>query len=134
MTAYPPSSDDQRFLLFEVLAAGRVLRTLPAFVEADESLLAQVLEEAAKFVAEVVAPLQAVGDAQGCRLENGRVVTPPGFAQAYRAFRQAGWPSLACAPEDGGQGLPRRRIERAPRAGEARWSEPAAAARLRILP
>lgn len=106
MLSYRPATDDQRHLLFNVLRADRVLPALPAFAEVDADLLAQVLEEAGKFVAEVVAPLQAVGDAPGCRFEAGQVTTPPGFAAAYRAFREAGWPALACAAEDGGQGLP----------------------------
>jgi alkylation response protein AidB-like acyl-CoA dehydrogenase len=106
MTTYQPPVDEYRFLLLEVLRAGATLQALPAFAEADASLLTQVLQEAGKFVGEVVAPLQAVGDAPGCRLVDGQVITPPGFADAYRAFWQAGWPSLACAPEDGGQGLP----------------------------
>jgi alkylation response protein AidB-like acyl-CoA dehydrogenase len=106
MHSYRPAIDDQRRLLFDVLQAHRVLPALPAFAEADQDLLAQVLEEAGKFVAEVVAPLQAAGDAPGCRLADGEVTTPPGFAAAYRAFWQAGWPALACATEDGGQGLP----------------------------
>jgi alkylation response protein AidB-like acyl-CoA dehydrogenase len=106
MVTWQPSTDDVRFLLFDVLGAGAALEPLPAFAEADEALLTQVIEEAGKFVAEVVAPLQSVGDAPGCRFDNGRVITPPGFADAYRAFWQAGWPSLACATEDGGQGLP----------------------------
>jgi alkylation response protein AidB-like acyl-CoA dehydrogenase len=106
MADYRPVIEDQRFLLFGVLDAAATLQALPPFAQADAPLLAQVLEEAAKFVAEVVAPLQAAGDAPGCRFAQGRVTTPPGFAAAYRAFWQAGWPSLACAPEDGGQGLP----------------------------
>jgi len=103
---YRPPVDDHRFLLLQVLGAGEALPALPAFAEADAGLLAQVMEEAGKFVGEVVAPLQAAGDHPGCRFDAGRVTTPPGFADAYRAFWQAGWPSLACAPEDGGQGLP----------------------------
>lgn len=106
MQPYQPPAEDQRFLLFEVLRAGATLQSLPAFSDADEGLLSQVLEESGRFVAEVVAPLQAVGDAEGCRFAGGEVTTPPGFAEAYRAFWQAGWPSLACAVEDGGQGLP----------------------------
>jgi alkylation response protein AidB-like acyl-CoA dehydrogenase len=106
MTGYRPSPDDARFLLFDVLQAATLLSALPAFAECDEALLEQVLQESAKFVGEVVAPLHAAGDAPGCRFEQGRVVMPPGFVQAYRAFCAAGWPALACAPEDGGQGLP----------------------------
>ncbi|MDB5915732.1 MAG: acyl-CoA dehydrogenase-like protein, partial [Ramlibacter sp.] len=106
MRDYRPVLDDHLFLLRDVLQATPSLQALAPFAETDDGLLVQVLDEAAKFVAQVVAPLQAAGDAPGCRFEQGRVSTPPGFADAYRAFWQAGWPSLACAPEDGGQGLP----------------------------
>lgn len=106
MTQHASPTADALFLLREVLDAPRQLQALPAFAEADADLWTQVLEEAGKFVSDVVAPLQAVGDSPGCRFEAGRVTTPPGFADAYRAFWQAGWPALACAPEDGGQGLP----------------------------
>ena len=103
---YRPLPEEPSYLLFQVLGAPAQLQGLAPFGEADEALMSQVLEEAGKFVGEVVAPLQAVGDAPGCRFDAGRVTTPPGFADAYRQFWQAGWPSLACAPEDGGQGLP----------------------------
>lgn len=106
MAPYQPATGDLAFLLFKVLEAEATLQPLPAFSEVDEPLLKAVMEEAAKFVGEVVAPLQQVGDATGCRVEAGNVVTPPGFADAYRQFWQGGWPALACAPEDGGQGLP----------------------------
>ncbi|MDB5751924.1 MAG: acyl-CoA dehydrogenase-like protein [Ramlibacter sp.] len=106
MAAYRAPVDDIRFLLLQVLRAPDALQAAPAFAEADAGLIVQVLEEAGKFVELAVAPLQAVGDTPGCRLVDGNVVTPPGFASAYRAFWQAGWPALACAPEDGGQGLP----------------------------
>ena len=66
----------------------------------------QVLEEAGKWVGEVVAPLSREGDEVGVQFAAGNVTTPPGFAQAYQDFWQAGWPALACAEEDGGQGLP----------------------------
>jgi alkylation response protein AidB-like acyl-CoA dehydrogenase len=103
---YSPRPDDVRFLLEQVLQAPAQLQALPAFAEADSDLLNHVLAEAGKFVAEVVAPLQAAGDSPGCRFDAGVVTTPPGFRAAYQAFWQAGWPALACASEDGGQGLP----------------------------
>jgi alkylation response protein AidB-like acyl-CoA dehydrogenase len=103
---YRPAVDDTLFLLLDVLQAPQQLAALPAFAETDAALMRQVLEEAGKFVGEVVAPLNAAGDAPGCRFDAGRVTTPPGFREAYQAFWQAGWPALACAPEDGGQGLP----------------------------
>ncbi|MBP6404144.1 MAG: acyl-CoA dehydrogenase family protein [Ramlibacter sp.] len=103
---YRPHADDARFLLMEVLDAPAQLAALPAMADADPALMAQVLDEAGKFVGEVVAPLNAAGDATGCTFNAGGVATPPGFRDAYQAFWRAGWPALACAPQDGGQGLP----------------------------
>ncbi len=103
---YQPRPGDVRFVLDAVLAAPERLRALPAFAEVDDALQAQVLDEAAKFVAEVVAPLNRTGDEIGCRFDAGAVTAPPGFRDAYQAFWRAGWPALAAAPEDGGQGLP----------------------------
>ncbi|ROZ75023.1 acyl-CoA dehydrogenase family protein [Ramlibacter sp. WS9] len=102
---YRPASQDAQFILFEVLDASGQLLPLKGLAEADPDLQRQVLEEAAKFVAEVVAPLNAAGDHLGCRFEAGAVTTPPGFAQAYKSFWEAGWPALSCRPEHGGQGL-----------------------------
>ena len=97
---------DIQFLLTEVLHAPAQWQALAPFAETDADLAAQVLEEAAKFVDTAIAPLQRVGDEVGCRFDAGKVHTPPGFREAYQAFWQGGWPALACAPEDGGQGLP----------------------------
>ena len=104
--SYQPHLADTGFLLFNVLQAPAQLQGLPQLTEADQPLMEQVLDEAGKFVAEVVAPLTRVGDEVGCSWHAGAVTTPPGFRDAYQAFVQAGWPALACAEEDGGQGLP----------------------------
>jgi alkylation response protein AidB-like acyl-CoA dehydrogenase len=107
MNAYRPNPAETTFLLFDVLRLPQQLAELPALADmADPALMQQVLEEAGKFVGEVIAPLNRDGDEIGCRFEAGTVTAPPGFANAYRAFWQAGWPALATAPEDGGQGLP----------------------------
>jgi alkylation response protein AidB-like acyl-CoA dehydrogenase len=107
---YKPPLGDIRFILHDVLDAGPTLRALSPFSDTDDALMQQVLEEAGKFVASEVAPLNRVGDETGCRFDlhegRGQVTTPPGFRQAYQDFWQAGWPALAVAPEDGGQGLP----------------------------
>ncbi|WP_295552145.1 acyl-CoA dehydrogenase family protein [uncultured Pseudacidovorax sp.] len=103
---YAPRPEDVRFLLEPVLGASQQLSRLAPFAEVDADLQAQVLEQAATFVGEVIAPLQRDGDEIGCRLEGGQVRTPPGFAAAYQAFVEGGWPSLSAAAEDGGQGLP----------------------------
>ena len=103
---FQPPSDDIHFLIHEVLNAPAQLQPLPAFADSDAGLMRQVVDEAGKFVASVIAPLQQVGDTVGCRWVDGEVITPPGFRDAYQAFWRNGWPALACANEDGGQGLP----------------------------
>lgn len=104
---YTPSPQAISHLLFDVLQADRHLSELPALAEhADKALMRQVLDEAGKFVGEVVAPLNRGGDAIGARWQAGQVTMPPGFRDAYQAFWQAGWPALSADPADGGQGLP----------------------------
>lgn len=104
--SYVPPLRDFAFVLEELLQAPQVLQRLPAHADLDADLMAQVLEEAGRFAADVVAPLNANGDREGCRWDDGVVRTPTGFAQAYRQFCDGGWPALACAPQHGGQGLP----------------------------
>jgi alkylation response protein AidB-like acyl-CoA dehydrogenase len=107
MNDYHPLTADHTHILLQVLRAPQVLTELgPLSEHADADLLTQVLEESSKFVGEVVAPLNREGDEVGARWQDGQVTMPAGFRDAYQAFWQAGWPSLACATEDGGQGLP----------------------------
>ena len=106
MNTYQPRTDDMQFVLSRVLNAPAQLQALPAFAEVDTDLMQQVLEEAGKFVGEVVAPLNREGDEIGAQWKDGAVTMPPGFKQAYQSFWQAGWPALASGTEDGGQGLP----------------------------
>jgi alkylation response protein AidB-like acyl-CoA dehydrogenase len=106
MPHYQPQPQEALFLMQQAGADAGALAQLPAYAEVDEAILQQVLEEAGRFVAEVVAPLQEVGDRVGAQFKNGQVTMPPGFRQAYQAFWQAGWPALSAAVEDGGQGLP----------------------------
>src|SRR5947209_689700 len=65
-----------------------------------------ILEEAAKFAAGELDPLNQPADRVGSVLENGVVRTPPGFREAYRRYVDSGWMGLASDPEHGGQGLP----------------------------
>ena len=107
MNHFKPNTPDTAFILFNVLNAEQTLKSLPALAEhADRALLDQVLEEAGKFVGEVVAPLNREGDEIGAQWKDGHVTSPPGFRDAYQAFWQAGWPALSAAEQDGGQGLP----------------------------
>jgi alkylation response protein AidB-like acyl-CoA dehydrogenase len=97
---------DLQHLLVNVLEAPARWAAQPAFAELDADTAAAVLSEAGKFAAEVIAPLNAPGDQQGCRWRAEGVTTPDGFPAAYQAFVAGGWPALAIAPEHGGQGLP----------------------------
>jgi alkylation response protein AidB-like acyl-CoA dehydrogenase len=106
MSDYQPRIEEMQFVLSQVLKAPAQLRQLPAFEEVDPDLIQQVLDEAGKFVGEVVAPLNRDGDEIGAHWQDGKVTMPPGFKASYQMFWQAGWPALSTAPEDGGQGLP----------------------------
>ena len=107
MPTYSAPLRDMHFVLHELLEVESTYKALPAYKDIDTETINQVLEEAGKFASEVVAPLNQTGDREGCtRHEDGSVTTPAGFAQAYRQYAEAGWPSLACDPSYGGQGLP----------------------------
>ena len=97
---------DTRFVLQHLLRAPDALAALPPYAEVDADLIAQVAEAAHEFCDGLLAPLNAAGDREGCHLDNGNVRAPTGFAWAWSEFVEAGWPLLACHPEDGGQGLP----------------------------
>ncbi|MFG1401090.1 acyl-CoA dehydrogenase [Xanthobacter sediminis] len=107
MAAYVPPVEDIAFLLDRVFGFDRAMAALPAYPEVNTELAVSVLEEGGKFCAGVLEPLNRPGDESGCTLDDGRVTTPKGVAEAYRAFAEAGWCALSGDPEYGGQGLPR---------------------------
>ena len=108
MAQYTPPLRDMQFVMHEVLHAESVIKQLPPVAENTRELIDQVVEEAGKFCAEVLFPLNQSGDREGCKLDqtSHEVKTPSGFKAAYKQFVEAGWPSLSCDPEYGGQGLP----------------------------
>ena len=108
MAQYTPPLRDMHFVLHEVLGVTTELKTLSAYADIDADTINAVLEEGGKFAAEVLAPLDAVGDAEGCTLDAAthEVRTPKGFKQAFAAFVEGGWPALSADPKYGGQGLP----------------------------
>ena len=79
---------------------------LSGYTEILTDLAEPILESAARFAGEVLSPLNPVGDRTPSRRESQGVVTPPGFVEAYRRFREDGWVSLAAPEKYGGQGLP----------------------------
>ena len=108
MPTYTPPLRDMQFVLHELLGAADQLKAMPRHAEIDADTLDAVIEQAGKFAAEVIAPLNASGDAEGCSLDKAshEVTAPEGFKQAYAAYVEGGWPSLSCDPAHGGQGLP----------------------------
>ena len=102
---YAAPTRDMRFVLNE-LAGLPDVNQLPGFEEATAETVDAVLEEAGKFAAEVLAPLNRPGDIAGAKFNDAGVTPPDGFKEAYRAFVDSGWASLPFEPEFGGQGLP----------------------------
>ena len=107
MGQYTAPLRDMQFVLHELLGVENHLKEMPQHAEIDADTINQVIEEAGKFCSEVIFPLNQSGDREGCTYHGDGVVTAPkGFKEAYQQYVEAGWPSLGCDPEYGGQGLP----------------------------
>jgi alkylation response protein AidB-like acyl-CoA dehydrogenase len=106
MAEYVPPLRDIRFVL-EQLVDLDGLSKLETYAHADPYTVLGVIEESGRFMAEVIAPLNPVGDAVGCTLDSdGNVTTPPGFKEAYRQYVEAGWGAVPFPGEFGGGGFP----------------------------
>ncbi|MDB5212784.1 MAG: Acyl-CoA dehydrogenase [Myxococcaceae bacterium] len=95
-----------QFLLFEQFKLGELLGKAPYDAWGEEEVRSS-LAECYRFAREVLGPLNVVGDIQGCKLENGHVITPTGFKDAWKKLYEAGWKSIGVPPELGGAGAPR---------------------------
>ena len=104
MATYDPPVKDQQFILHDVLKITE--SGIPGYGELDREFTRAVLDEAGKIAANVLQPLNAVGDTEGCNLENGVVRTPTGFKGAWDQMAQGGWMGLDGPEEFGGQGMP----------------------------
>ncbi len=100
-----PLKDTQ--LLVEQALQKTGLASCPELEDFDAPLVAAILEEAGKFAAGELVPLNAVGDTVGCRLEGGKVSTPPGWKEACQKLCEAGWMGLELPAEHGGQAIPK---------------------------
>jgi len=96
---------DMEFVISELAGLAEIAE-LPGFEESTADLVSAVLEEAGKFSGEVLAPLNKIGDEQGSRLIDGKVVVPDGFGEAYQQFVECGWLGLGKDVDFGGQGMP----------------------------
>lgn len=105
MPGYEAPVRDMRFL-FQELGDAAVLEDCSAFEVLTPDLVEAIFDEAGKFAAEVLQPLNAPGDEEGCHFDDGQVRTPEGFKAAYSGFVDGGWGTLTCHPDHGGQGLP----------------------------
>jgi alkylation response protein AidB-like acyl-CoA dehydrogenase len=106
MSSYVPPLEDHRFVLNHVADLEEISK-LNGYQHADPATIATILDEAGRFFAEVMEPLNRVGDEQGSSLdEDGQVHTPDGFKEAYEKFVESGWPGAHLAAEWGGGGLP----------------------------
>jgi alkylation response protein AidB-like acyl-CoA dehydrogenase len=106
MSEYVAPLKDIRFVMQELADLEQVI-ALPGCEEASPDVVDAILEEAARFSSEVLSPLNIVGDRNGAKWLDKKVVTPPGFKEAYSQFVDNGWNGLGCDPEFGGQGLPK---------------------------
>ena len=104
MPNYTAPTKDMLFVLNDVLKIDS--QDIPGYDELDADFTSAVLTECGKLTSEVLAPLNAVGDIEGCKLENGVVRTPTGFKEAFDEVKAGGWPGLDCDPEFGGQNMP----------------------------
>ena len=104
MPTYTAPVKDMQFLLHDLLKISET--DIKGYADLDRSFTEAVLDEAAKVAQDILTPLNAVGDTEGCKLENGVVRTPKGFREAFHTLSQGGWMSLDAAPDYGGQGLP----------------------------
>ena len=102
--SYRTPLSDYDFVMHRLLRVSDL--DIPGYGDLDTEFTGAVLAEAGKLAEEVLAPLNAVGDKQGCRLENGVVRMPQGHRAALDALREGGWTSLDLPTEYGGQGLP----------------------------
>lgn len=95
---------DMNFVIGELLGSVDCIKAMKIYEGVDEELIEQILEQAAQFAQNEIAPINYSGDQEGCEHDalSKSVKTPKGFKEAYDIFVKTGWPALSCDREDGG--------------------------------
>ncbi|MFE8072147.1 acyl-CoA dehydrogenase C-terminal domain-containing protein [Marinobacteraceae bacterium S3BR75-40.1] len=106
MPEYKAPLRDIQFVMNEVLDSATHYSQLPGAEDATPDMVDAIIQEGAKFCEQVLAPLNQVGDQEGCTWSEDGVKTPTGFKEAYKQYVEGGWPSMTAPLEFGGQGLP----------------------------
>ncbi|MGV6839176.1 MAG: acyl-CoA dehydrogenase C-terminal domain-containing protein [Planktomarina sp.] len=104
MPVFTAPTKDQQFILHDVLDISN--QDIPGYEDLDPDFTAAILGETGRIAEEILAPLNKVGDEEGCTLENGVVRTPKGFKEAYDTICEGGWVAPDADPEYGGMGMP----------------------------
>ena len=105
MSDYVAPTQDMQFVIEEI-AGLESISAIDVFEDASAELVEAVLEQAGKLAADVFAPLNQPGDEHGTRIEDGVVISPPGYAEAYQQFVDNGWQGIGKSTGIDGQGLP----------------------------
>ena len=104
MPTYFAPVKDQQFILHDVLKLST--SNIPGYSDLEQEFTGAILEESGKLACEVMAPLNMIGDTEGCHLENGVVRTPTGFKEAFEQFKAGGWAGIDMPEKYGGQYIP----------------------------
>ena len=105
MDQFHPPVKDMIFALREIVGKGDLDSNL-GFEDFDREFLETIYQSASEITSEIIAPTNKDGDRHGVSIEDGKVSVPNGYAEAYDAYVDGGWPTLSCNPEYGGQGMP----------------------------
>ena len=104
---YQVQQRDVEFLLDDVFDVQSAWQQIEAFADLTPDVVKAIVAEGGRVAAEVMAPLNQSGDAEGCQWQDGQVTTPNGFASAFSELAQGGWLGLSGNPQFGGQGMPK---------------------------
>ncbi|MCA0042864.1 acyl-CoA dehydrogenase C-terminal domain-containing protein [Celeribacter litoreus] len=104
MPSYTAPVKDIQYVLHDLLKVSQ--SDIPGYADLEPEFTEAILEAAGQLASEVVAPLNTVGDKEGCTFENGVITTPTGFKEAFEEVKEGGWTGLDLPAEYGGQGMP----------------------------